>query len=208
MYPCLKQMLLVPLLAFVTIGISNEISQARVIIKEKTKYYDVGGKNGAELYVSMVQKGPIHGGSRKEILASTSFTFDVKNIKAGVQGRRCVVSSVDIIVGVTYTYPRWRNKRGASAQTRKAWREFERIAVIHEKEHVKITRGFAKDYENVLLNSRRSASNDCTKRSLSETFRSSIAIRKHERLHRAFDRKDLGRKGKAYQSLVRLVNAK
>lgn len=54
-------------------------SQARVIIKEKTKYYRVTGSNGVEIYKNMLKNGPDHDGNTRDVLASTSFKFDFKN---------------------------------------------------------------------------------------------------------------------------------
>ncbi len=183
-------------------------SQARVILKEKTKFYSVTGKTGAELYKSMLRNGPDHGGGRKDILASTAFTFDFKNDVFKVRKDRCILTNLDIVVNVTYTYPKWRGSKSASAETRKAWKKFEKIAILHEQEHVKITKKFASDYEKILKKSRRRASTECQNMSGIEKIRSSFAIRKHERLHRRFDRRDLKRGGRGYKALLALVKAK
>lgn len=188
----------------------NPISQshARVILKEKVKYYRVTGSTGAELYKSMVKNGPDHGGNKRNVLASTSFKFNFKNDNFTIRRNRCVLTNLDIVVDVTYTYPRWRGSKNASAETRKAWKKFEKIAVLHEKEHVKITRKFANDYERALKKSRRKASDDCAKQTVGEIFRTSYQIRKHERLHKRFDRRDLGKRGRGYKALLELVKAK
>ena len=195
--------LLLCMVSLGALGVTN--AQARVIIKEKVTYYNVTGSNGVEIYRSMEKNGPIHGGSKKEILASTTFKFAVKNVDASIKGNRCVINNVDIVVGVTYTYPRWNGASSASIETRNAWRDFSKHAIVHEKEHVKITKKFAADYEQALLKSRRNASSNCEKRSLSESFRTGIALRKHERLHKMFDRKDLRPGGRAYDALRKLV---
>jgi predicted secreted Zn-dependent protease len=182
--------------------------QARVILKEKTKFYTVTGNTGAELYKSMLKNGPDHGGKRRDVLASTSFEFNFANDQFTIKRNRCVLTNLDIIVSVTYTYPKWKGSRKASAETRKAWKEFERIAVLHEKEHVKITRKFANDYEKALKRSRRKASSACAQETVTERFRTNREIRRHERLHRNFDRRDLKRGGRGYKALLSLVKAK
>jgi len=188
--------------------ISPSDAHARVILKERVKYYTVTGSTGAELYKSMIKNGPDHGGNRKDVLASTSFKFDFKNDVFQIKRNRCVLTNLDIIVDVTYTYPRWRGSKKASKATRRAWKNFEKIAVLHEKEHVKITRKFANDYEKALKKSRRSAKLECVKQSVGERFRTTYQIRRHERLHRLFDRRDLKRGGRGYQALLELVKAK
>lgn len=182
-------------------------SDARVILKEKTKFYTVTGNTGAELYKSMLKNGPDHG-NRRDVLASTSFEFNFANDQFTIKRNRCVLTNLDIIVSVTYTYPKWRGSKKASRETRKAWKEFEKIAVLHEKEHVKITRKFANDYEKALKRSRRKASSACAKETVTERFRTNREIRRHERLHRRFDRRDLKRGGRGYKALLALVKAK
>lgn len=183
-------------------------SQARVILKEKVKYYTVSGSTGAELYKSMVKNGPDHGGTKRNVLASTAFKFNFENDVFTIRRNRCILTNLDIVVDVTYTYPRWRGSKSASAETRKAWKKFEKVAILHEKQHVKITRKFAKDYESALKKSRRKASENCAKQSVGEMFRTTYQIRKHERLHKRFDRRDLGKRGAGYKALIELVNAK
>lgn len=181
---------------------------AKVILKEKVKFYTITGKTGAELYKSMVKNGPDHGGNKRNVLASTSFKFNFQNDDFTIKRNRCILTNLDIVVDVTYTYPKWRGSKSASAETKKAWKKFEKIAVLHEKEHVKITRKFANDYEKALKKSRRKASDDCAKQSVGEMFRTTYQIRKHERLHKRFDRKDLGKRGRGYKALLELVKAK
>lgn len=183
-------------------------SNARVILKEKTKFYNVKGSTGAEIYRSMVTNGPDHGGNNKDVLASTSFSFDFKNDEFELRRNRCVLTNLDIVVNVTYTYPRWAGSRKASKATRKAWKDFEKTAIWHEKQHVKITQKFASDYEKVLKKSKRHARNECATRSVGEKVRTSFAIRKHERLHRRFDKRDLRKGGRGYKALLKLVRAK
>jgi len=156
----------------------------------------------------MVKNGPDHGGNKRNVLASTSFKFNFKNDNFTIRRNRCVLTNLDIVVDVTYTYPSWRGSKNASAETRKAWKKFEKIAVLHEKEHVKITRKFANDYERTLKKSRRKVSDDCAKQTVGEIFRTSYQIRKHERLHKRFDRRDLGKRGRGYKALLELVKAK
>lgn len=57
------------------------------------------------------------------------------------------------------------------------------------------------------MKSRRRASSECEKETISERLRTSSAIRKHERLHRRFDRRDLRKGGTGYQALLELIKA-
>ncbi len=187
-----------------------QVSQAdaRVILREKVKFYNVTGSTGKDIYKSMLNNGPDHSGNRKDVLASTAFKFNFANDAFEIKRNRCVLTNLDIIVDVTYTYPKWVGSRKASKETRTAWKKFEKAAVRHEKEHVKITRKFAKDYERLLKSSRRSASTECAKETAGEKFRASFAIRKHERLHKRFDKRDLGKRGEGFKALLELIRAK
>lgn len=183
-------------------------SEAKVIVREKVQFYTVTGDTGAEIYRSMLKNGPDHGGGLKEVLASTSFKFNFENDVFKIRRNRCVLTNLDIIIDVTYTYPKWTGSRKASNETKRAWENFSKVAVWHEKQHVKITKKFAKEYERAVKKSRRRAANECATESTGEKVRTSFAIRKHENRHRRFDRRDLRKGGKGYKALLALVKAK
>jgi len=193
---------------FANTSILVNSADARVIIREKVQYYTVTGHTGAEIYKSMLKNGPDHGESFKDVLASTSFKFDFKNDEFKIKRDRCVLTNLDIIINVTYTYPRWAGSKKASAETRKAWENFSKVAVWHEKQHVKITENFAKEYERAVKRSRRKAASECTTETTGEKMRTSFAIRKHESRHRRFDRRDLRKGGRGYKALLNLVRAR
>ncbi len=198
---------------FTLLGVSTstmalQAANADVIIKEKTRYYKVTGSNGEELYRSMADNGPDTKGKPGNVLASTNFKFEVKNYIFEVRGNRCVVDDVDILVDVTYTYPRWAGSRKASKATKRAWKNFSELAVWHEKQHVRITKEFAEAYEKALRKSKRFAHTDCQRGTLLENFRINRAAIKHERLHRRFDRTDLKPGGRGYEALLGLLKAK
>jgi len=182
-------------------------AEARVIVREKVQFYRVTGNTGAEIYKSMLKNGPDHGETFKDVLASTSFKFDFKNDEFKIQRDRCVLTNLDIIIDVTYTYPKWAGSRTASAETRKAWENFRKVAIWHEKQHVKITKNFAKEYERAVKRSRRKAASECATETTGERVRTSFAIRKHESRHRRFDRRDLRKGGRGYKALLNLVRA-
>lgn len=193
---------------FISQVIDVSPSQAGIILKERTKFYTVTGKTGKEIYHSMIKNGPDHGETNKDVLASTSFKFDFKNDVVLIKNNRCVLTNLDIVVDVTYTYPKWRGSRNASKETRQAWKEFQKVAVWHEQQHVKITKKFLKDYEKILKQSRSRVSTDCKDLSTFTKIRAGLAITKHERRHKRFDRRDLGKRGKGYKALYKLFKAK
>ena len=181
---------------------------ARIILTEKTTYYTVKGKTGRELYASMLKNGPKLEGIRGHALAATVINYEVINIKMDQTKRHCRLKKFDIELSVKYIYPRWRNRKGSRSTTRKAWGDFEKVAIWHEKEHVKLARDFAMDYEKLISKLKLSKRKNCDNLPFSFKFRSSSLALKSNRLHKRFDRKDLKPGGRGYKALIELVNAK
>ena len=184
------------------------ITQARVIIKETTKYYSITGHDGSELYVSMLENAPKLDGIRGHALASTEFEFIPSNLKIEVRNNRCFVTKADVIMKVKYTYPKWNGSKKASKQTRSAWNNFIKTAKWHEQQHTKISREYAKSLEQLIKSSRRRVSSDCEKSTWSEAFRASRIVRTLNRKHKQFDRQDLSSRGRGYKAQSRLVQAR
>ena len=117
-------------------------AEARVIVREKTKYYSVYGKDGRSLYASIRKRGARGAGARHAI-ATTRSKMDLRNVKSGVRGRNCVIKDADLVLDLTYSYPRWRNQRKASARTRAAWSRFFARVKRHEETHGRIAKKYA-----------------------------------------------------------------
>lgn len=191
-------------------GFLNTVTaaQARVIIKETTKYYSISGRDGSELYISMLENAPKLDGIRGHALASTEFEFIPSNLKIEVRNNRCVVTKADVIMKVKYTYPKWNGSKKASKQTRSAWKNFIKTAKWHEQQHTKISREYANSLEQLIKSSRRRASSDCETSTWSEAFKASRIVRTLNRKHKQFDRQDLSSRGRGYKAQSRLVQAR
>lgn len=177
-------------------------AEARVVVKERTKYYNVSGKTGAQLFKSISRRGPKVGSSRHAI-ASMRSDLRVRNVKPGIRGSRCVIKSADIVLNITYTYPRWNGRKSARPAVRKAWDRFMAKAIQHEKKHGQIARRHARDVDRTLRGLRGRVSRQCAdfgrgaERKLQRLAQS--AVRRHQR----FDR----REGSAFSRATRLQRA-
>ena len=164
-------------------------ASARVIIKERTKFYTVSGKTGPQLFKSILRRGP-KVRSVGHAIASTRTDLRIRNVKTNVNRRECKVSSVDVIVNITYTLPRWRDNKRASAKVRNNWKKFNARVLKHEQTHGRISREYAREIEKKIKNTRARASRKCKdfgKRQLKSLARLRRAI---DRRHARFDRRE------------------
>lgn len=187
-------------------AVSQEAT-AGVIMKEKTKFYSVTGTNGREIFKSMLDKGPKLGKKNEHALATTEYDYNIKNVQAEIRNGRCIPTHVDVEVTVLYTYPKWKGSSKANRNVRKAWKEFSKSVVWHEKQHVKIAMEYAKDYEKALKKIRLRTKDNCTKASFGSIWRASRAALKHNRKQRQFDRRDLRPGGRGYEAQLNLIKA-
>ena len=100
--------------------------QAADRIKVDTQNYAISGQTGAELYASMVKRGPRHGLLSRAI-AQTSY-------KNGV----CRVVQAKPVLMLTYTYP--QPTQGLSPQLKRRWAAFMSGVKRHEQKHGAIAR--------------------------------------------------------------------
>ncbi len=175
-------------------------SVARIVLKEKTKYYSVSGNNGQEIFSNMLEKGPKIKGRSGHFLAITEIEYDIQNFKMDVVDGRCVTRNFDLIVRAGYTYPKWRGSNKAKSATRKAWKRFSREVVWHEKQHVNIAMDIAKEMEKVLRTTKGRASRNCNDISWKIGLKARRIGTKHNRLQKRFDRTDLRRGGRGYKA--------
>ncbi len=192
------------LLAAATIVLAYSLvntASARVIINERTKYYSVSGKNGPQLFKSILRRGP-KVRSVGHAIAATRSELKIRNIKTFVNKRECKITNVDVIMNITYTLPRWNGSRRASATVQNNWKKFNARVVKHEQTHGRISREYAREIEKKIKSTRARVSRNCKDfgerqlRSLSRLQR--VITRRHAR----FDRRE-GRRGARIRMLQR-----
>lgn len=166
------------------------VAEARVVVRERNTYYTVTGNTGQELSRSIIRRGPKLGGRNNHAIATTTVKIGVRNIKAGVKGRSCVLTSWTVNLDLTYRYPKWRNSKRASAKVRKAWDGFFKRIVVHEEQHGKIAKDQARDIDRALRRLKGRVSRKCTDfgRNAARTFKR--LLRTAERRHAWLDRRD------------------
>jgi len=164
-------------------------AEARVTIKERTKYYSVTGKNGISLMKSILKRGPKLGRSRHAI-ATTNVTLKITNIKAGIRGRKCVIKSARVRLNLVYKYPKWKNRRGASARMKKAWNRFYKELQVHEKTHGKIAKQFARDMDKAIKRHSARISRGCKNFARNANRKFKKLSKAHSRKQKRFDRRE------------------
>ncbi|MFZ1813902.1 MAG: DUF922 domain-containing protein [Rhizobiaceae bacterium] len=125
-------------------------SDAKVIVKQNTKYYSVKGLNGLEISKAMLVGGKKNINLRHAI-AATATSFKFTNSKVKVDGRKCKLESIDINLSITYYYPKWQGRNQAGANVRRAWDVFYKELLRHEQTHGKIAIDFANQLEREML---------------------------------------------------------
>ena len=147
--------------AIITVALFlSETANAKVIIKETTVYYTLKGKDGGALGRYMESRGP---SKTKLSHAIASTQTHLKFNKTKVAGRRknCV-EDTDIILNLKYTFPKWHGRKNASKTLGRAWDDFNKQLVIHEKRHGKIAKDAAYAFEKQLKGLKGKVSKDCS----------------------------------------------
>lgn len=130
-------------------GIAVNPVYAKVIVKERTIYYPVNGKNGNELTESML-KGGKRNINLHHAIAATSTNYEIGDAEIEIDNRRCRVKKIDVIVEIKYVFPKWNGSSRATPELRAAWNKFYKELVRHEKTHGKIAKEGAKQLEREL----------------------------------------------------------
>lgn len=155
------RMLIVSLIltAFVAGGVAE--SQARVIVKEKTKFYKINGKNGQQIAASIDKRGPKANGGMHAV-ASVEWSFELKNPKFAIVGNQCKITDVDVHVLLNYVYPKWTGYKRASKKLRERWDKFIKLVEQHEGKHAKIILAGSRGLERSLKRARGRVSKGCS----------------------------------------------
>ena len=140
-------------------GISQ--AQARIIVKEKTKYYKITGKDGPQIAASIGKRGP-KANQGEHAIASVEWNFELKNPKFAIIGNRCKITDVDVVVYLTYVYPKWTGYRKASKTMQERWDRFLGLVERHEEKHAKIILDGSKGLERSLKRASGKVSKDCS----------------------------------------------
>ncbi len=163
--------------------------QAKVTVSERVKYFKISGKTGKQLFKQIRRRAPAEL-RRKNWMAATYASYNFKNMKIGVKGDRCVITSSNIHLKLTYHYPKWSGNKGSSKNVRKHWDMFSKGLKRHEKVHGRIYREMLQAIDKEVRAIRGNSSDDC-RRYVKAIERKITAIEKrYDRKQDAFDRKE------------------
>jgi len=176
-------------------------ADARVIVKERTKFYTVKGRTGRDIYRSIGLRSK-RGSGIQHAIATTTSSISVKNVKTAVRRSRCVVVSADVRLKLTYRYPRWK-ARGASKKVRSAWANFYKHALKHEKVHGNISKKYAKRMHTALLRTTGRVSRQCSDFARNAQRKFSRLSKRLDREQKRFDR----REARSFSRNIRLQRA-
>jgi|GEM_PF-6174836 len=176
-------------LAICLLPLVGSPANARLVIKEITKTYNVSGKSGKQVHAKLGRSGPWKM-RRKHAIAATQRVLDFSRIKFAPRGKQCAMVKMDIHLTLTYFYPRWTNKKFASKKAQKSWDRFLAELVRHEKVHGKLFKTTAQQFDRELKRISKRTFRNC--RTMSAAVKSSLSktFKRGRAKHVAFDRRE------------------
>lgn len=177
------------LIAILFVAVTFKAAEARISIRESTKYYNIRAKNAQGVFRQISRKGLMRRGSQHAV-ATTQIKMKMDRLKIQRRGKRCVVKNVRVNLALVYSYPRWRNIRKGSRSARNKWKVYFKQIVRHEKHHGAIAKKYARQLERSVGKLSTRASRNCSAltRKLKRLFKT--ADRRHDRLQTAFDKRE------------------
>ncbi len=111
-----------------------------------TVYYSVPGVTAEQINAQIARRGPQNGHA-----IGTTETRMTPKIKTRRQDGQCYIESVDVLLDIRVTLPRWSELEKADGNTQSKYRGLASHVEWHEQQHVDISRRYAKLIENSLL---------------------------------------------------------
>ena len=175
--------------AVVLVAITFRAAEARISIRETTKFYNIRAKNAQDVFNQISRKGLMRRGIQHAV-ATTLIKLKIDRVKIQRRGRRCVVKDVRVKLTLVYSYPRWRNVKQSSKNARKKWRRYYKQVVRHEEEHGALAKKMARNVERSARKLTGRTSRDCNDltRKLKRSFNK--INRQHDRQQNAFDKRE------------------
>jgi predicted secreted Zn-dependent protease len=130
-------------LSFVILSLCSIGGTAKTSQNTNYKYYSINGNSPAEIYTSMVRRGPDVNGVNA--YASTSATSSQSGRL--MQGKSCKVEDYKFKIDFTINLPKLRNENALLGQTKSKWNQFKSFLKTHEETHRSIWLSCANDLE-------------------------------------------------------------
>lgn len=170
---------------------------AKITLSEKTIHYTVGGRTGKDIYGQIARRGPLLRGEGGHKVATTTLEFDIRKVRPGLRGNRCVILDVEVHVDVVFRIPRWSGK--GSRAVRKAWSDFEAHLWRHERRHRDIALEYARRVERDILGLVGDARSECAGMTAQAERLARTSRAWHDRKQRAFDASWYGDGGQQFK---------
>lgn len=158
-------------------------AQAGSGVSIQTKHYSIYGATGAELYASMVKRGPRSGYTAKAI-ANTHSRF-VWNESFKSTGDACRVM-VRPTLTIIYTYPKPEN--AVSPALKRSWNRFMASVRKHEEKHGRVARTMFESSARSLRQLSTSGDPSCARTRAEFKRRTAEAFRVFEERQKTFDK--------------------
>lgn len=172
-------------------------SAAKVTSSERSVPYAVSGRTGMEIYRQIARKGPLLAGQRDHKVATTTLTFDIRDVKPAVKGSRCAILGVTVHVDVVFRVPKWSGK--GSPAVRRAWSDFEAHLWRHERRHRDIALDYARRMERDIRRLSGNARAGCAGMAEQAQRLASASSAWHDRKQQAFDASWFGDGGQQFK---------
>lgn len=177
---------------------------ARADVSIKTKYYDIKGKTGLELFYDMNRKGPRHGFLTKAI-AQTQFKTDIKGDLVHSNGV-CRTRGAEMAMQITYVYPRPVDKLDPALARR--WKKFQASNIVHEETHGRLAKKMVADVNRAMRGFKLADGQSCRKANAKLMKDLSRIIVAYNKSQVDFDKREHRDNGPVEKSVLALVGKK
>ena len=113
------------------------------------QFYDISGATFAELNAAAQQSGPVSKTTGKRVWGMCTWRV-TSNYSSRQEPGRCVIENFTVTVGAAIDFPRWTNRKTASADLQGGWDRFAAALRLHEDGHKDIGVRAANDLANRL----------------------------------------------------------
>jgi predicted secreted Zn-dependent protease len=103
-------------------------------VSTREVYYRIEGITAADLRAQMDRRGPMDSSTGKRYDAFANWTFSWRYYTLDTAGK-CRFANVKLVVDLKYTYPRWAQPPGVSAQLVNSWNRYLKLLRKHENGH-------------------------------------------------------------------------
>ncbi len=184
------------------------IAEAKVIIKERTKFYSVSGKTGEQVYRQMLRKGPRIGHSKEHYIATATINFKIVNIDGYEWGTKCAIRDLDVVIDVLYRIPKWKRPKNPSRELVSAWETFIAHIWRHEKKHTAIAKGTAYELWRAVKGVKGDRKKKCKNMLKPAQKRAERVYTRYHKKQERFDASAFGDGGQQFRHDTRLRSAK